>query len=198
MSKSTRFLTSTVMAVVLLLIVLAGLALAKAPEAIVVVDDNVANSASPIRSTGDITVDLSIDYTPQVIRDFGLHTFTYTFSLHNVTAGYTPTVPFTVTLDRFLSDVGTLVPPATLVLPKVIVWTPELVYCEPVTLTITAKALIDEGTLQMGTLDMGMKVMTTTWESAEELYLDSEAASSGNILTHLQLYKLYLPIMLTS
>jgi len=105
MSKSTRFLTSTVMAVVLLLIVLAGLALAKVPEANY---DNVADSASPIRSTGDITVDLSIDYTPQVIRDYGLHTFTYTFSLHNVTAGYTPTVPFTVTLDRFLSDVGTL------------------------------------------------------------------------------------------
>ena len=105
MSKKMRFLISTVMATVLLLLVLAGIAFAKEPE---------ASSTSAAHSTTWATsaVTPTISYMPATITDLGTYPFTYTIRLHNpISSPLTTTVRVTVTLDPYLDfdpESGTL------------------------------------------------------------------------------------------
>ncbi len=183
MSRSTRFLISTMVATALLLIVLASIAFAKAPEAS---DADVVDSA--IRATNIVTPTTD-SYMPKTITDFGTYTFTYPIVLHHaISTPLTTTVRLTVTLDPYLifdPESGTLLLPGdgTLLFPEsnTIVWEPTLTYCQPATLTVTA-----EGTFDQGTLDLGVTALTTIveWDG-----------NSRDLVTRLLLYKIYLPIV---
>jgi hypothetical protein len=185
MSRNTRFLISTTMAIALLLIVLAGIAFARAPEASA---GKATDSAPSIQAT-DVVV-TTTGYMPKTITEFGTYTFTYPIALHyQISTPLTTTVQVTVTLDPYLNYVshaltGTLLlPDHTLVLPENrVILTSSLIYCQPATLTVTAL-----GTFDRGTLDLGVKALTTTveWDGSRD-----------DLVTQLNLYyALYLPVI---
>ena len=182
MSKKTSFLISTLVAAALLLIVLAGIAFAKAPEAS---NDAVVNNATRVTSAVTITVDTD-GYTPKEITEFDTYKFTYPIVVHNQTQGITPTVRCTVTLDSYLQEGTALLPDGgTAEFPLVYSWTsPLLAYCVPVTLTIEAYGAFDD----IGTLDLiPGNAITTTVECDGE---------SEDLVTRLLLYKLYCPLIM--
>lgn len=178
-----RFLISTVMATVLLLLVLAGIAFAKEPE---------ASSTSAAHSTTWATsaVTPTISYMPATITDLGTYPFTYTIRLHNpISSPLTTTVRVTVTLDPYLDfdpESGTLLLPdeGTLMFPgsNQVVWEPTLEFCNPVTLTVNAEGTFDEGTLNMG---LGAVTTRVEWDGSYE-----------DLVTRLRIYKIYMPIIM--
>ena len=186
MSKNTRFLISTMMAIALLLIVLAGIAFAKPPET----DAGKATDNTPsIQATGVVVT--TTGYMPKTITEFGTYTFTYPIALHyQISTPLTTTVHVTVTLDPYLNYIshaltGTLLlPDHTLVLPENrVILTSSLRYCQPATLTVTA-----QGTFDQGSLDLGITALTTTveWDGNRD-----------DLVTQLNLYyALYLPIIM--
>jgi hypothetical protein len=186
MSKNTRFLISTMMAITLLLIVLAGIAFAKAPEASA---GKATHNTPSIQATGVLVT--TTGYMPKTITEFGTYTFTYPIALHyQISTPLTTTVQVTVTLDPYLNYVshaltGTLLlPDHTLVLPENrVILTSSLRYCQPATLTVTA-----QGTFDQGSLDLGITALTTTveWDGNRD-----------DLVTQLNLYyALYLPIIM--
>jgi hypothetical protein len=185
MSKNTRFLISTTMGIALLLIVLAGIAFAKAPEAGA---GKATDNTPSIQATGVVVT--TTGYMPKTITEFGTYTFTYPIALHyQISTPLTTTIQVTVTLAPYLDYVshaltGTLLlPDHTLVLPENrVILTSSLRYCQPATLTVVAR-----GTFDQGTLDLGIKALTTTveWDGNRD-----------DLVTQLNLYyALYLPII---
>jgi hypothetical protein len=186
MSKNTRFLVSTTLGIALLLIVLVGIALAKAPEA---GTGKATDNTPSIQATGVAVT--TTGYMPKTITEFGTYTFTYPIALHyQISTPLTTTIQVTVTLAPYLDYVshaltGTLLlPDHTVVLPENrVILTSSLEYCQPATLTVTAR-----GTFDRGTLDLGIKALTTTveWDGNRD-----------DLVTQLNLYYvLYLPLIM--
>ena len=186
MSKNTRFLISSMMAIALLLIVLGGIAFAKAPEASA---GKATDNTPSIQATGVAVT--TTGYMPKTITEFGTYVFTYPIALHyQISTPLTTTVQVTVTLDPYLNYIshaltGTLLlPDHTLVLPENrVILTSSLRYCQPATLTVTAQGAFDRGTL-----DLGVKAVTTTveWDGNRD-----------DLVTQIHLYyALYLPVIM--
>jgi hypothetical protein len=167
MSKKLVFLVSTLAATALLLVVLAGLALAK-------------GDAAP-----SADYDVVADVDPTTIKTVGDHTIMYTIMAHNSTPGITPTARITLTLDPNLDfadpPVGTVTFPGYTLVPPQLIWTPELEYCVTETLVVYATASIE-------TVKLPYKAYTTTVEWNGE---------SVDLVTELDLhYMLYCPVIM--
>lgn len=186
MSRNTRFLISTMMAIALLLMVLAGIAFARAPEASA---GKATDNTPSIQATGVVVT--TTGYMPKTITEFGTYTFTYPIALHyQISTPLTTTLQVTVTLAPYLNYIshaltGTLLlPDHTVVLPENrVILTSSLKYCQPATLTVTA-----QGTFDRGTLDLGIKALTTTveWDGSRD-----------DLVTQIHLYyTLYLPVIM--
>jgi hypothetical protein len=176
MSKKIVFVVSTLAATTLLLVVLAGIALAKGDAAL---------SNAPAAPSAVYTP--TLDYWPKKITTLGEHTITYLITVHNQDPSITPTARITLTLDPNLDfadpAIGTVTFPGdTIILPtKQVIWTPTLTPCQPQALGVFATATIE-------TVKLPYKAYTTTVEWNGE---------SEDLVTELDLaHRLYCPVIM--